>query len=139
MSVVQTNCSSAIKQQSHMFEGVFIYAHVVLGFSVYGMFKHMYKGRLDCVDVRQGAGMRPEEHVKLLCGNSSRKKDFNEKNERTRRLSLFLLFVFSISYFFSLWLIFLHVRFGALTWNVFQSFVYLCLIFCVVDFFEYIV
>ncbi len=130
---MQTNCSLAIKQQSHMFEGVFIYAHVVLGFSVYGMFKHMYKGRLDCVDVRQ------EERVKLLYENSSYKKDLNEKNERTRRLSLFLLFVCSISYFFSLWLIFLHVRFGALTWNVFPSFVYLCLIFCVVDFFEYIV
>jgi hypothetical protein len=105
-----------------MFEGVFIYVHVVLGFSVFVMFKHMHKDKHHYMHMSKEG----RNFTQLL----------NKKVERTRRSSLLLLSVCSVAYAFSLLLLCCQFVFGALTLTRIETPLYIFLIFTLLHSFK---
>ena len=93
-----------------MFEGVFIYAHVVLGFSVFGMFKHMCK----------------RHHCKTrLYGQTCVRHAYTNMSKQGTNCTQLLLSVCSVAYAFSLWLVGRNSLWGDLTLTVWEPFVYI--------------
>jgi hypothetical protein len=86
-----------------VFEGVFIYVHIVFAFSVFAMYKYALGG--------VGMGKK----YTLLC----------EYNAQTPQL---LFHVCSVAYAFSLVLVLRNSLFGALTFIVWEPFLYIFLI-----------
>ncbi len=97
-----------------MFEGVFIYAHVVLGFSVFGMFKHMCK-RHDC---------KTRLYGQTFVSYTNISTDISKQGTNCQ----LLLSVCSVAYAFSLWLVGRNNLWGDLTLTtlkVWEPFVYI--------------
>ncbi len=97
-----------------MFEGVFIYAHVVLGFSVFGMFKHMCK--------RHDGKTRLYGQTCVRHAYTNISTDISKQGTNCTQL---LLSVCSVAYAFSLWLVGRNSLLGDLTLTVWEPFVYI--------------
>ena len=101
-----------------MFEGVFIYAHVVLGFSVFGMFKHYMCKRHD-------GKTRLYGQTFVRHGYTNISRDISKQGTNCTQL---LLSVCSVAYAFSLWLVRRNSLWGDLTLTtlkVWEPFVYI--------------
>jgi len=97
-----------------MFEGVFIYAHVVLGFSVFGMFKHYMCKRHD--------------GKTRLYGQTCVRHAYTNMSKQGTNCTQLLLSVCSVAYAFSLLLVGRNSLWGDLTLTtlkVWEPFVYI--------------